>query len=209
MKRSVVALALLILPVSGSIIVLSYSTKNLELTVAEIGQVGESEVNVSIEACNPSILPVAVQGIEANLHGSSDSYGTIVTGAKSIPPLSEEAIQGTIDFTDFDSMKTVVGWILNNESNTDFNATVLVNEKLLDVIPYSYEQNYDLTEFSKMLFGNNQWACKQSHVSDIKQQLSMVQARISAASLIYSGKVGIVNGTQHTDLNSSEYNSSG
>lgn len=209
MKRSVVALVLLILLVSGSLIVLSYSTKNLEFAVSEIGQVGESEINVSIEACNPSILPVTVQSVEANLHGSSGNYGTIVTGAKSILPLSAEPIQGTLDFTDFYSMKTVVGWILNNESNADFNATVLVNEKILGVMPHSYEQNYDLTEFSKMLFGNNQWECKQSHVSDVKQQLSLVQERISAASLIYSGKVGIGNGTQHTDLNSSEYGPSG
>ena len=201
------ALALLIILVSGAFIVLWYSTKNLEFRVSEIGQVGASEMDVSIETCNPFVLPVAVQDIEANLHGSSGDYGTIVTGGKSIPPLSEETIQGTLDFTDFDSMKRVVDWILNNESNADFNVTVLVNEKILGVIPYSYEKNYDLTEFSSMLFGNNQLACKQSHVSDVKQQLSMVQARMSAASLIYSGKVGIGNGTSHNDLNSSEYGS--
>ena len=207
MKRSVAVLALLIILTLGTFIALSYSTKNLEFSVSQIGQVGASEMDITIDACNPSVLPVSVQGIEAVLHGISGDYGTIVAGAKSIPPLSEETIPGTLDFADFNSMKNVVDWVLNNESSADFNATVLVKSKIMGVIPYSYEKNYDLTEFSDILFGNHPWSCKQNHASDVKQQLSLAHARMSATSLIYSGRIGIENGTQHNDINSSEYGS--
>lgn len=207
MKRSLAVLILLIVLTFGTFIALLYSTKSLEFSVSEIGQVGASEMDISIDACNPSVLPVSVQGIDAVLHGSSGDYGIIVAGAKSIPPLSEETMPGTLDFADFNSMKNVVGWILNNESNADFNATILIKSKIMGVIPYSYEKNYSLTEFSDALFGNHPWSCKQNHTSDVKQQLLLAQARMSAASLIYSGKVGIGNGTQHNDLNSSEYGS--
>ena len=209
MKRSVVALVLLIILAFGIFMALSYSTKSLEFSVLEIGQVGASEMDISIDACNPSVLPVSVEGIEAVLHGSSGDYGTIAAGSKYIPPLSEETMQGTLDFADFNSMKNVVDWVLNNESSADFNATILVKSKIMGVIPYSYEKNYDLTEFSDILFGNHPWSCKQNHANDVKQQLSLAQVRMSAASLIYSGKIGIGNSTQHNDINSSEYGSSG
>ncbi len=211
MKRFIIASVLLIVLAASIIFVLYHSTKSLELAGTGIGQVGPSYVDISLDACNPSVVPLTVQDIEANLHGSSGDYGSLAIGGASISPLSEEMLQGKLDFTDFNSMKTVVNWILNNENNTDFNATLVVKTKIMGIIPYSYEKNYDLAEFSNMLLGNNLNSCtqKQNQSNDIKQQLSLVQARISATELIYSGKVGLGNGTQNNGINSTDYGSSG
>ncbi len=165
-----------------------YSTKNLEIEGLEIAHVGTSGMGMSFKACNPSMIPVTVEGVEANLHGSSASYGMLAIEGKTIPPLSEETLHGAIDFTDFDTMKTFIDWILNNESKIDFNATILVKTRILEIIPFSHEKNYNLVEFSNMLFGTNHWACKQI-ANDIKPQLSQVQGRMSIVSLIYSGKL--------------------
>ncbi len=182
----------------------TYTTKNLEIEGSEIGQVGASEMGISFEACNPSIIPVTIDGIEVNLHGSSGNYGMLTTEGKTIPPVSEETLQGTIDFTDFGTMKTIVDWLLNNESNADFNATLLVKTKTFGIIPYSNEKNYDLQEFSNVLFGKNHWSCTQK-TGDMIQQLSLVQGRMSMASLIYSGQIG--NSTREENSTSNLNNS--
>jgi hypothetical protein len=74
-------------------------------------------------------------------------------------------------------------------------------------LAHSYEKRYGLGEFSNMLLGNSPNECrqKQNQSDDIKQQLSLVQARISVTTLIYSDKFGIGNSTQSTSDNSTEY----
>ncbi|MGB9003080.1 MAG: hypothetical protein WCC52_04670, partial [Nitrosotalea sp.] len=129
-----------------------------------------------------------------------------------VPSLSEEQLQGTLGFTDSDTMKTFVDWVLNNESNVDFNSTLLIKTKVLGLIPYSYEKNYDFPAFSNLIFGKGQWDCqsKQSYVSDnIREQLTLVQARMSAAGFLYSGDItGENNETEYAnDTNLTENNS--
>ncbi|MDE1827456.1 MAG: hypothetical protein KGH83_07695, partial [Thaumarchaeota archaeon] len=125
-----------------------------------------------------------------------------VTG-NTVQPLSEGQLQGTLGFTDSNTMKTFVNWVLNNESNADFNSTLVIKTKVLGLIPYSYEKNYDLLAFSNVIFGKGQWDCqsKQSYVAEnIRQQLTLVQARISAAGLLYSRDItGGNNATESTN----------
>ena len=198
LKRSIVALIVIVsVTAVGVFSALDYS-KNLEFAGAGIGQAGASGMYISLQVCNPSIMPVTIEDIEARLHGNTGDVGSLVLKGDTIRPFSDVTLQGTLGFTDFNAMKTFVDASLNNETDTDLNATLLVQEKILGIIPYSYEKNYNLTGFSNVIFGNSQWSCstKQDHASEIRQQLSLVQERMSAADLIYSGKIGMENETR-------------
>ena len=141
---------------------------------------------------------MTVVSIRSDMHGISNDYGSLEVTGNMIMPISEGRLQGTLCFTDPDTMKTFIGWVLNNASNQDFNSTLFIKTKVLGFIPYSYERNYGLSEFSNILFGKGNWDCqsKQSYVThDIKQQLMLVQARLSAAGP-YSGDIIGENNTE-------------
>ncbi|MDE1830024.1 MAG: hypothetical protein KGI25_06860, partial [Thaumarchaeota archaeon] len=159
-------------------------------------------MSMSLLVCNPSIVPITLDAIEIDLGGSSGSYGSLLVPGKVIAPLSRETLQGRLDFTDFSTMETTLDWVLNNQTNADFNATGIVKEKLFGVISYSYEKNYDLSAFSNLLIRNGPSTCQaKNHSQDIQQQLILAQARMSAASLLYSDKIGLGNGTNDTQVN--------
>ncbi len=203
-KRSTALIISMILVVAAATFVMLYhSEKRLEFAGLAIGRVDASGMDISFLVCNPSVVPIEIQGLEINLGGSSARYGSIAIEGKTVPTMSQETLEGRMDFADFTSMKSFVDMALNNQTNTDFNATLLVKEKLFGVIPYSYEKNYSPTEFTNLVFGNVQWDCKTkpNHADDIRQQLALAQARMSTASLLYSDKIGMVNETNYTKDN--------
>jgi hypothetical protein len=213
LKRSLITLAVVIVIVLSTLFIgVSYSAKSLEFAGGGIGQVNTSGMDITLVVCNPSFVPVIVESVESDMHGTSGDYGTLEVTGNIVQPLSEEQLQGTLGFTDSDTMKTFVNWVLNNESNADFNSTLLIKTKVLGLIPYSYEKNYALPAFSSLVFGKGQWDCqsKQSYVDEnIRQQLILVQARMSAAGLLYSGDIaGGNNATEYAnETNSTENNS--
>jgi LEA14-like dessication related protein len=210
LKRSLVILAVMITILLASLFIgISYSAKRLEFAGGGIGQVNTSGMDITLAVCNPSFVPVTVESVESDMRGTSGDYGSLEITGKMVSPHSEEQLSGTLGFTDSDTMKTFVNRVLNNESNVDFNSTLLIKTKVLDLIPYSYEKNYDFPAFSNLIFGKGKWDCQsnQSYVSDnMRQQLTLVQARMSAANLLYSG--GIAGGNDTTE-SANETNSTG
>lgn len=199
MKRSLlIPIVVIIIALSVLVAGVSYSAKSLEFAGGGMGQVNTSGLDITLAVCNPSFVPVYVESIESDMHGASGDYGSLDVTGNMVPPLSEGQLQGTLGFTSSDTMKTFVNWVLSNESNADFNSTFVIKTKVLGLIPYSYEKNYDLLAFSNTVFGKGQWDCqsKQSYVDkNIRQQLTLVQARTSAAGLLYSGDIAGGNGT--------------
>ena len=175
-----------------------YKMQDLEFAGGGVNQVTTSGLDVTILACNPSPLPQSIDLMQAVLYFQSNTIGTFEVAGKTIPPNSENTMDGTITFQDFDSMKNFIGWIENDQNPSDFQATVLVKTKVLGVVPYSFKKNYDFTSFEEMLFGSKQWSCqKQGIVSsnDVKQQLTLAQARLNAAELLYSNSFNSTNST--------------
>ncbi|NHI03035.1 hypothetical protein DYY67_0156 [Candidatus Nitrosotalea sp. TS] len=191
MKRSLIILAVVIvIALSALFVSVSYLAKSLEFAGGGIGQVNTSGLDITLAVCNPSFVPVTVESVESDMRGASGDYGSLEITGNTVQPLSEGQLQGTLGFTDSNTMKTFVNWVLSNESNADFNSTLVIKTKVLGLIPYSYEKNYDLLAFSNVIFGKGQWDCqsKQSYVAEnIRQQLVLVQARMSAAGFLYSG----------------------
>jgi hypothetical protein len=213
LKRSLIILVVVIvIALSALFIGLSYLAKSLEFAGGGIGQINTSGMDITLVVCNPSFVPVTVESVESDMRGTAVDYGSLEVTGNMVSPLSEGQLQGTLGFTDSDTMKTFVNWVLNNESNADFNSTLLIKTKVLGLIPYSYEKNYDLPAFSSLVFGKGQWDCqsKQSYVdNNVREQLSLVQARMSAAGLLYSGGItGGNNATEYTnETNPTENNS--
>lgn len=175
-----------------------YKGQDLEFAGGGVNQVTTSGLDVTMLVCNPSPLPQSIELMQAVLYFQSNTIGTFEVTGKAIPPNSQTTMDGTITFQDFNSMKNFIGWIENDQNPSDFQATVLVKTKVLDVIPYSYKKSYDFTSFEQMLFGSKQWSCqKQGIVSpnDVKQQLTLAQARLNAADLLYSNSLNSTNST--------------
>lgn len=173
----------------------------MELGEVSIGEIGASGMTVSVLACNPSLLPVTVEGVEADLGSSQGASGSLDLGGASLAPLSSGTLQGSLQFSDFGSMKSFVGAALGSAPDPDFYATVKVDERVLGVFPYLQEKKYSMDEFAPMIFGQGQWSCnKQSLPGDARGDLSLAWARMSAAGLLYSDKGGL-NSTNSTSGN--------
>lgn len=186
-----------------SFVTINHAEKSFGFAVESVGRVDPSGMNLSLIVCNPSVVPVTLEGIAADLGGSSGTYGSISVPGGAVQPLSEQSLQGRMDFADFDTMKTVVNWVLDNQSGADFKATVLVKAKFLGLIPYSSERIYDLPAFSSLLFGSGPSTCHAKNNSEeIKQQLTLAQARMSVAGLLYSDKASLGNETNNAAANS-------
>jgi len=175
-----------------------YKIQDLEFTGGGINQVTASGMDVAVLACNPSPLPQRIDLMQAVLYFHSNPMATFEVTGKMIPPGSQTTMDGTITFQDIDSMKSFIGWIENDQNPSEFQATVLVKAKILDLAPFSYKKNYDFTGFEEMFFGSKQWSCQKQGVvqsSDIKKQLTFAQVRLAAAELLYSNKINSTNST--------------
>ncbi len=203
MKRSVALLISAVSIVAMAFVVLHHSEKSLELAGLAVERVDASGIDMSFQACNPSIVPITVEEVDGNLDSSQARYGTLAVAGKPISALSQESIEGRLNFVDFESMKSFLDLVLYDKTNPDFNATILVKEKLFGAIPYSYEKNYGPAEFSNLIFGNVPWDCKTkpNHSSDIKEQLVLAEARMNMTSLLYLDKIQLGNETSYAKNN--------
>ena len=195
MKRGKV-IASIIIAIVAVVSVTMYKIQDLEFAGGGINQVTTSGMDIAILACNPSPLPQSIDLMQAVLSFQSNTIGTFEATGKTIPSHSQTAMDGTITFQDFNSMKNFIGWIENDQNPSDFQATVLVKTKVLYLIPYSYKKSYDFTSFEEMLFGSKQWSCQKQGIvqqSDVKQQLTLAQARLNAAELLYSNNMNSTN----------------
>lgn len=180
-------------------LVFHHSEKGLELGGASMGEVGASDMTVSFLACNPSFLPVSVGGVEAEIGSDAGQVGLIDLKGSAFGPLSLGTLQGSLQFTDFDSMRSFVGAALGTAPDPSIWAIVKVNEKLLGVFPFSYERKYSVSEFSDVMFGNGQWSCKRQDLPfSSRADFSLAWERMSAAGLLYSDKSGVGNLTNNT-----------
>lgn len=206
MKKGLVTLGVIVLLVAVFASVL-YKTQDLEFAGAGVNQVTDSGISLTLLACNPSIFPQNIETMQAVLYFQSNNIGTLDVTAKTIPSGSQATMDGTITFSDFDSMKNFVGWVLDNQNPSDFKATMLVKTKILNMIPRSYQKSYDLPGFVNLIFGNQGWSCnsKQGLVEtqNIKEQLSLAQSRLSAAELLYSGNSILGNTTKNDNYTNS------
>ena len=197
MKRRKVV-ASIIIAIVAAVSVTMYKMQDLEFAGGGVNQVTASGMDIAILACNPSPLPQSIDLMQAVLYFQSNAIGTFEVAGKTVPPNSQTTMDGTITFQDFNSMKNFIGWIENDQNPPDFQATVLVKTKILDVIPYSYKKNYDFTSFEEMIFGSTEWSCQKQDIvspSNVKQQLTLAQARLDAAELLYSNNVNSTNST--------------
>src|SRR5579885_1557640 len=113
-------------------VVLHHSEKSLELAGLAVERVDASGIDMSFQACNPSIVPITVEEVDGNLDSSQARYGTLAVAGKPISALSQESIEGRLNFVDFESMKSFLDLVLYDKTNPDFNATILVKENFFE-----------------------------------------------------------------------------
>lgn len=196
LKRSLVIFTVLVVA-AVALLAMYFSAKNLEFAGDRIGQMEAEQMGIYMRVCNPSFVPISVESVKANLTDSNGNYGSLEVTGGQVQPLSQGVMQGSLVFADPDSMKTFVSLVINNQTDADFNSTLYVKAKILGIIPYSYEKNYNIVTFSNLLLGNEHMSCQssQNNSASIRQDLELGQTRISATELLYSDNIGIGNAT--------------
>ena len=205
LRRYLVIFAVLVTAVAA-LLATYISVRSLEFAGDRIGQMEAEQMGIYIRVCNPSFVPISVESIKANLTGSSGNYGSLEVTGGQVQPLSQGMMQGSLVFADPDLMKAFVNWVINNQTDADFNSTLYVKAKVLGIIPYSYAKSYTLATFSDLLLGNEHMSCQslENNSGSIRQDLELAQTRISATELLYSDNIGIGNATN--PANSTENN---
>ena len=200
MKKGLIAAGIIIV-IIAAILVIFYKPQDVEFAGGGVNEITTSGIDMVVLACNPSPFTQSIDLMEAVLYFQSNDIGTLEVTGKEIQPHSQSAMTGTITFQDFDSMKNFVGWMVNGQNPSDFQATVLVKTKMLNLIPYSYKKTYDFAGFEDLLFGSKQWSCQQQGIvteSAVKQQLILAHSRLNAAQLLYSNNINITNNQNST-----------
>ena len=199
MKKSLLIPIAIVLIIAGLDFALLDSEKQEGFTSESIGRVDSAGMDLGLLVCNPSVLPVTVDTMRGDLGSGPGRHGVFSVQGKTIPPLSSEILSSRLDFADSADMERFVEGVLNESQSPDTGAAVFVKAKLLGIIPYSYETNYDSRSFSNLLFGGGGPLCQAANSGDLKQQLKLVQARLSAANLLYLDKIGLQNETGRTN----------
>ena len=172
-------------------VTMSYGVQGLQFAGDGINQVTATGIELTLFACNPSFVPQSIEEINADLNDESGNIGSL-TVDNVVSSNSQTKMDATLTFTDFESMKMFVDMILNNANPPDFQATVLVKTKIMNLIPYSYEKIYGFSEFYNMMFDHKEWSCQSKpgflQEADIKEELMSAQSRFSASELLYSDK---------------------
>lgn len=185
---------------AASFVLIHHSEKSLEFAISSIGTLEPSGMDISMDVCNPSLVPVTLDGVDGQIGTSSGQYGSIQSGGHAVPPLSKATVSGRMNFDNLAYMKGLVDGVLSNGSGTGLYTTVHVRERLLGIIPYSYDQNYSVQEFSHLVFGTAKWSCpgQPSGQGEIRHQLEADQMRLSAANLLYLGRGAGENNTENS-----------
>ncbi|MDE1861689.1 MAG: hypothetical protein KGI33_02125 [Thaumarchaeota archaeon] len=162
------------------------SEGTLEFAADSIGRVDASGIQVSFLICNPSPMPITLEGARESLDGPKGAYGTLSMPALTVPAVSSATLEGWADFASPAAMKGFIDSILSNRTST--NATLAVSEKLLGLVPYSFKSE-SRQSLAGLFTGSVKWDCKDipNHGLQIRQRLEVADAQISAAHLLYLG----------------------
>ena len=149
--RITIAILGVIILIAVLFVTMSYGVQGLQFAGDGINQVTATGIELTLFACNPSFVPQSIEEINADLNDESGNIGSL-TVDNVVSSNSQTKMDATLTFTDFESMKMFVDMILNNANPPDFQATVLVKTKIMNLIPYSYEKIYGFSEFYNMMF---------------------------------------------------------
>ena len=150
--RPVMIAAIVIAGLIGTIIGIDlYATQSLELQPMQNAspQIDYSTLTIHFQLSiyNPTVIPTSFDVIYADILYKSKTLGTATIYGKSLPPSSYTDVSAKFELGSVSTLMEAFGG--GTPDKEDFSVKVKLEKRILGFIPFMYERNYTMDEFSK------------------------------------------------------------
>lgn len=145
-----------------------YASENLQLQTKSTKSFDWADLSTDmvISVCNPTFMPTSFDKIQADFAYKSTDIGMFTIWGSPIWPYSSSDVNGRLNLNGENVLKIVLGGMLSAFSGqtssqldtNNFNIHLKFEKKILGVIPYSYEKDFPISEFTNLVHGNK-WSC--------------------------------------------------
>ena len=131
-----------------------YATQSLELqpngSMAEIDY-STLTIHFQLSIYNPTVIPTSFDVIHADILYKSKTLGTATIYGKSLPPSSYTDVSGKFELDPVNVMALAFGSMAGGgpPDKEDLSVNVKLEKRILGFIPFTYERNYSMDEFTK------------------------------------------------------------
>ena len=128
-----------------------YATQSLELQPMQNAspQIDYSTLTIHFQLSiyNPTVIPTSFDVIHADILYKSKTLGTATIYGKSLPPSSYTDVSAKFELGSVSTLMEAFGG--GTPDKEDFSVKVKLEKRILGFIPFMYERNYTMDEFSK------------------------------------------------------------
>ena len=154
-SRSTRRVMIPIIVITGLVITLIgldlYATQSLELQPMQNSNTSfdYSSLTIYFELSihNPTVIPTSFDVIYADMLYKSRTLGTATIYGESLPPSSYTDVSGKFELGSVSTLMAAFGG--GTPDKEDFSVKVKLEKRILGFIPFMYERNYTMDEFSK------------------------------------------------------------
>ena len=154
-SRSTRPVMIVIIVIAGLVITLIgldlYATQSLELQPMQNSNTSfdysSLTIHFELSIHNPTVIPTSFDVIYADMLYKSRTLGTATIYGESLPPSSYTDVSGKFELDAVSVLAAAFGGGTPDEK--DFSIDVKLEKRILGFIPFTYERNYSMDEFTK------------------------------------------------------------
>ncbi len=144
-----------------------YATENLQFQTKSVKPFDwvDLSTDMVISVCNPTFMPTSFDKIQANFNYKSTEMAEFMLWGAPIGPYSATDMNSRLSVNGGNVLKMVLGGMLSAFSgqttqfdSSNFDIHLKFDKKILGFIPYSYEKDYPIGDFTSFIHGNK-WSC--------------------------------------------------
>ena len=126
-----------------------YATQSLEIQSKGVTNSDFSTLTIHFQLSiyNPTVIPTSFDVIYADILYKSKTLGTATIYGESLPPSSYTDVSGKFELDAVSVLAAAFGGGTPDEK--DFSIDVKLEKRILGFIPFVYERNYNIDEFTE------------------------------------------------------------
>ena len=130
-----------------------YATQSLEIQSKGVTNSDFSTLTIHFQLSiyNPTVIPTSFDVIYADILYKSKTLGTATIYGESLPPSSYTDVSGKFEIDPVNVMALAFGSMAGGSppDKNDITVNVKLEKRILGFIPFMYERNYNIDEFSE------------------------------------------------------------
>ena len=126
-----------------------YATQSLEMQSKGVTNSDFSTLTIHFQLSiyNPTVIPTSFDVIYADMLYKSKTIGTATIYGESLPPSSYTDVSGKFELGSVSVLMAAFGG--GTPDQKDFSVNVKLEKRILGFIPFVYERNYNIDEFTE------------------------------------------------------------